>query len=80
MGIGTIMEARMILMLAFGENKADAVAASVEGPVKSVMPASILQHHPVAKIFADEAAASKLKLADYYRWVYDGKPDWQKDA
>jgi glucosamine-6-phosphate deaminase len=44
------------------------------------MPASILQHHPSAKVFIDDAAAAGLKLADYYRWVYNGKPDWQKDA
>jgi len=80
MGIGTIMDARMNLMLAFGEGKAEAVAATIEGPVSAVMPASILQHHPVAKLFIDEAAASKLKLANYYRWVYDGKPEWQQDA
>ncbi len=80
MGIGTIMDARMNIMLAFGANKADAVAATIEGPVASIMPASILQHHPRAKIFIDEASAVGLKLADYYRWVYDSKPDWQKDA
>jgi glucosamine-6-phosphate deaminase len=80
MGIGTIMDARMNLMLAFGANKAAAVAATVEGPVSSIMPASILQHHAAAKLFIDEAAVSELKLADYYRWVYDNKPDWQKDA
>ncbi|MBI9019669.1 MAG: glucosamine-6-phosphate deaminase [Verrucomicrobia bacterium] len=80
MGIGTIMDARMNIMLAFGANKADAVAATVEGPVASIMPASILQHHPSAKLFIDEAAATDLKLADYYRWVYEGKPEWQADA
>lgn len=80
MGIGTIMEARMNIMLAFGEGKAEAVSATVEGPVASVMPGSVLQHHANAKVFIDEAAASQLKLADYYRWVYDNKPDWQKDA
>jgi glucosamine-6-phosphate deaminase len=80
MGIGTIMDARMNLMLAFGANKAQAVADTVEGPVASIMPASILQHHPHAKVFIDEDAAAGLKLADYYRWVYNGKPDWQKDA
>ncbi|MDD3277088.1 MAG: glucosamine-6-phosphate deaminase [Kiritimatiellales bacterium] len=80
MGIGTIMDARMNILLAFGANKAEAVAATVEGPVASIMPSSILQHHPSAKLFIDEAAATQLKLADYYRWVYDGKPDWQKDA
>jgi glucosamine-6-phosphate deaminase len=80
MGIGTIMDARMNIMLAFGEGKADAIAATVEGPVTSIMPASILQHHPAAKVFVDEAAASKLQLSDYYRWVYEGKPEWQQDA
>lgn len=80
MGIGTIMEARMNLMLAFGENKASAIAEMVEGPVASIMPASILQHHPSAKVFIDEAAASSLQLSDYYRWVYNGKPEWQQDA
>lgn len=79
MGIGTIMDARMNVLLAFGENKADAVAATVEGPVASVMPASVLQHHPNAKIFIDEAAAVHLKHADYYRWVYDNKPEWEKN-
>ena len=80
MGIGTILDARMTIMLAFGANKAAAIAATVEGPVASRMPASILQNHPSAKVFIDEAAAEQLKLADYYRWVYDNKPDWQRDA
>ena len=80
MGIGTIMDARRCIMLAFGEEKADAISATVEGPVASMVPASILQHHPSAKLFVDEPAATELTLADYYRWVYDGKPDWQRDA
>ncbi len=80
MGIGTIMDVRMNLMLAFGEGKSEAVAAMIEGPVSSMMPASILQHHATAKIFIDEASAGDLKLTDYYRWVYNNKPDWQKDA
>lgn len=80
MGIGTIMDARMNIMLAFGEGKAAAIAETVEGAISSMMPASILQHHPVAKVFIDEGAASALKLSDYYRWVYNGKPEWQQDA
>lgn len=80
MGIGTIMDARMNLLLAFGEGKAAAIAAMVEGPVAAMLPASILQHHPLTKIFMDEAAASDLKLVDYYRWVYSEKPAWQQDA
>jgi glucosamine-6-phosphate deaminase len=78
MGIGTIMEARQNLLLAFGEKKADAIAEAMEGPLTSMNPASALQMHANAKIFLDEAAAAKLKKADYYRWVYDHKPEWQQ--
>lgn len=80
MGIGTIMDARRVILLAFGEGKARAIADTVEGPVASIMPASILQHHEQAKIFLDEGAATELRLSDYYRWVYAGKPQWQLDA
>lgn len=80
MGIGTIMDARRIVLLAFGAGKAEALAATVEGPVAALMPASVLQHHPDTKVFVDEAAAASLRLADYYRWVYDRKPDWQRDG
>ena len=60
MGIDTIMDAKSIVLLAFGANKADAVLAMLEGQVTESVPASILQRHPNAKIFLDEAAASKL--------------------
>jgi glucosamine-6-phosphate deaminase len=78
MGIGTIMEARQVLLIAFGPDKAHAVAEALEGPITSMNPASILQLHPVAKLVLDEPAATRLRKADYYRWVYDNKPDWQK--
>ena len=78
MGVGTIMDAREVLLLAFGPKKASAIAAAVEGPVTAMSPASILQMHPVAKCIVDESAAGKLALTDYYRWVYEQKPDWQK--
>lgn len=78
MGVGTIMEARSNLLFAFGEGKADAIADTVEGPITSMVPASVLQMHPSAKIIIDEAAASKLKKIDYYKWVYSNKPDWQQ--
>jgi glucosamine-6-phosphate deaminase len=74
MGVGTILEARQILMLANGANKADAVAAMVEGPVTSMITASALQMHPSAKAFLDEAAASKLKMREYYDWIQLNKP------
>jgi glucosamine-6-phosphate deaminase len=79
MGIGTIMEARQCLLLAFGKKKAQAVAGAVEGPVTSINPASMLQMHPSAKACLDPGAAAKLKRAGYYRWVYENKPDWQHD-
>ena len=78
MGVGTIMDARQVVLLAFGAQKADAIAAAVEGPVTAMHPASILQMHPVAKCIIDEPAAARLKRLEYYRWVYDQKPDWQK--
>jgi glucosamine-6-phosphate deaminase len=78
MGIGTILDARHCVLLAFGKNKARAIAEAVEGPVTSMNPASVLQLHPKVTVFLDEAAAAKLKLKDYYRWVFDNKPDWQK--
>ena len=78
MGVGTILEAREVNLLAFGEGKAAAVAAAVEGPVTASVPASILQMHPRTKVFADEAAAARLVRTEYYHWVYDNKPDWQR--
>jgi glucosamine-6-phosphate deaminase len=77
MGIGTIMEARQNLLLAFGANKAQAIAEAVEGPISAINPASALQLHPIVKVCIDEPASSRMKRADYYRWVYDNKPDWQ---
>ncbi len=78
MGIGTIMEARTVVLIAYGSSKANAIAQTVEGPVSSMMPASILQMHPVAKVITDEAAASQLRNTSYYRWVYEQKPEWQQ--
>lgn len=60
MGIGSIMKAKQILLVAYGENKADAVAAMIEGPVTEDMPASVLQRHPNVTVIVDAAAAAKL--------------------
>ncbi|MBC7350030.1 MAG: glucosamine-6-phosphate deaminase [Candidatus Aminicenantes bacterium] len=78
MGIGTILEARTCLLLAFGQKKASAIALAVEGPVTAMVPASALQLHPQAIIILDREAASELKHLDYYQWVYEHKPEWQK--
>lgn len=76
-GLGTIMAAQHVVLLATGAQKAQAVRDFVEGPVAAICPASILQFHPHATVLIDEAAASSLRLADYYRHAYENKPDWQ---
>jgi glucosamine-6-phosphate deaminase len=78
MGVGTIMESREVLLFAFGQGKSQAVRDAVEGPLTAMVPASVLQMHPCARVLLDAAAASKLTRAEYYRWVYENKPDWQK--
>ena len=74
MGVGTIMEAREIVLLASGANKASAVAAAVEGPVTAMITASALQMHPSTRAYLDEAAASKLKMREYFDWIQEKKP------
>lgn len=76
-GIGTILEARHLVLLAFGAEKAGAVAAAVEGPVAAMVPASALQLHPHATVVVDAAAAGALRLAGYYRETWSHKPAWQ---
>ena len=61
MGIGSIMKAKKIVLIATGTSKAEAVKGMIEGPVTPQLPASILQQHEDAVIFLDEAAASLLK-------------------
>ena len=77
MGVGTIMEARQCLLMATGESKASVVAQMAEGAITADCPATILQMHPRCQVVIDEPAAARLKRADYYRWVYANKPDWQ---
>lgn len=74
MGVGTILEARRLVLVANGANKADAVAKMVEGPVTSMVTASALQLHPKAKVFIDGDAAANLTMRDYYHWIQDKKP------
>lgn len=76
-GLGTILRAGHLILLATGAGKAEAVAAAVEGPLSASCPASVLQIHPRATVLLDEAASSRLVRADHYRAVFAGKPDWQ---
>ncbi|MBN9157805.1 MULTISPECIES: glucosamine-6-phosphate deaminase [unclassified Microbacterium] len=76
-GLGTILEARHLVLLAYGAGKAQAIADAVEGPLSAFVPGSAIQLHPHATVVVDEEAASKLKLADYYRYTFAHKPSWQ---
>jgi glucosamine-6-phosphate deaminase len=69
MGVGTILEARKVLLLANGSKKAAAVAATIEGPVTSMITASALQLHPDVMMVIDQEAAADLKMRDYYDWI-----------
>jgi glucosamine-6-phosphate deaminase len=77
MGVGTILEARHCILLASGEGKALPVAQAIEGPVTSMVTASALQLHPRTTAIVDEAAAARLKLREYYRWVHRHKAQSQ---
>lgn len=77
MGLGTIMEAKQCVLLAFGKDKAEAVHEMIEGPVSASCPGSILQFHEKAIVLLDPEAAGKLKRKQYYLDVYAGKPAWQ---
>lgn len=70
-GLGTIMDAGTLVLLATGKNKAQAVKELVEGAVSSRWPATIMQFHPDVYVLVDEDAASELELSDYYREVWN---------
>jgi glucosamine-6-phosphate deaminase len=76
-GLGTILRARHLVLLAFGAGKAAAVAGAIEGPMTASLPGSAIQLHPHATVVIDEAAASALAHADYYRYTFANKPAWQ---
>ncbi len=78
MGIGTILDARRCLLLAFGPAKVRAVEHMVEGPLAAICPGSALQQHPRATVILDENSAAGLRYADHYRWIDQHKFDWQR--
>jgi glucosamine-6-phosphate deaminase len=76
-GLGTIRRARHLVLLAFGEAKAEAIAAAVEGPVTASAPGSAIQLHPHVTVLVDGPAASRLANLDYYRYAWANKPAWE---
>ena len=77
MGVGTICDARRVLLLVTGAEKAEILAAAVEGPVTAMVTASALQYHPRAVVIADSDAAKLLKGRAYYDFVFANEPQWQ---
>jgi len=69
MGIGTIMEVKICLLLASGRNKAEILAKAIEGPITSQVTASILQLHKEVIVIADEEASQNLERKEYYQYV-----------
>lgn len=76
-GVATIMEADHLVLMAFGQSKAEAIHHMVEGSVSAMWPATALQFHPHVTVVLDEAAASRLQLASYARQAWESKPQWQ---
>ncbi len=78
MGVGTILDARSIIMLITGASKADIAAQALEGPLCSMVTGSAVQLHRNAVVILDEAAAAKLTLKDYYNFIWENEPKWDK--
>jgi len=74
MGVGTILDARKLVLVASGKAKARAIAQAVEGPVTSMVTASAIQLHRDATVVVDEEAATELTMRDYYDFIYSAKP------
>jgi len=72
-GLGTILRAEHLVLVATGAAKAAPVAAAVEGPLTASVPASVLQLHPHVTVVVDEAAGSRLERAGHYRYVLEHK-------
>lgn len=77
MGVGTILEARRIILMAWGEGKSRIIRETVEGPVSDSVPATYLQNHPNATIVLDTAAAAEL-TREKTPWLV-GDCNWQDD-
>ena len=77
MGVGTILEAREIILLATGAAKAGILAKAVEGPITAMISASAIQLHPRCKVVLDAVAASALSQKEYYDWIFQNEPEWE---
>lgn len=76
MGVGTILDARELILLASGAAKAQIVARAVEGPLTASVSASAIQLHGNCKVVVDSEAAAALSGREYYDFVWANEPDW----
>ena len=76
-GLGTIARAEHLVLLAFGEEKAEPIAAAVEGPLTASVPGSSIQLHRRVTVVVDDAAASRLTNASYYRYAWENRLLWE---
>jgi glucosamine-6-phosphate deaminase len=76
MGVGTILDARELILLATGARKAAIIAKAVEGPITSMVSASAIQIHRSCKVIVDAAAAADLQGREYYDFVFENEPEW----
>ena len=77
MGVGTILEAKRLLVLVTGETKAGILAKAVEGPITSMVSATAIQLHQNVQVICDDEAAVELSGRDYYDWIFKNEPEWQ---
>ena len=73
MGVGTILESRCCLLIAYGDNKSAAIAQTIEGPVTAQITASALQLHRDVIVVLDEQAAAGLRRREYYQEVEEAQ-------
>jgi glucosamine-6-phosphate deaminase len=77
MGVGTILEAKRLLVLVTGGTKSEILAKAVEGPITSMVSATAIQLHPNVQVICNESAASGLSGRDYYDWIFQNEPEWE---
>jgi len=77
MGVGTILEARQLLVVVTGDTKAEILAKAVEGPITSMVSATAIQLHEKCQVICSESASVKLQGKDYYNWIFANEPEWQ---
>jgi len=77
MGVSTILEARKVIMMAFGEHKAPIIKKAVEGQINSTIAASFLQEHPNAEVVLDQAASANLTRVES-PWLL-GPVEWDEE-